>query len=193
MILLDASLRISVVAAIVALILTAMRVRAGGVRHAVWTVVLMAMLLMPILTSIAPTFAVAVPVAAPAVPAGMFVSHEISPEPAPSPLVRQDRTPSARMVGTVGSDRPVAGRTSRWPIASLAIAVPPSRGLEAYSFGLDQRLVNSLLKVGERETVAEFLERSAFLRPAEGERLQQDAAAIRAGKMPMSFQYMVSR
>ena len=38
-----------------------MRVRASGVRHAVWTLVLVAMLLMPVLPSIVPTFVVAVP------------------------------------------------------------------------------------------------------------------------------------
>ena len=74
-----------------------------------------------------------------------------------------------------------------------AVNAPASRGLEAYSFGLDGRLVNDLLKEGERETVAEFLEGSARLRSAERERFLKDAAAIRAGKMPMSFQHMVSR
>lgn len=74
-----------------------------------------------------------------------------------------------------------------------AVNAPASRGLEAYSFGLDLRLVNYMLKDGERETVAEFLEGSARLRPAERERFLKDAAAIRAGKMPYSFQYMVSR
>jgi beta-lactamase regulating signal transducer with metallopeptidase domain len=73
-----------------------------------------------------------------------------------------------------------------------AITAPPSRGLETRSFGLDQRLANYLLKEGERETVAVFLERSADLRPAEREQLLKDAAAIRAGKMPASFQYMMS-
>ena len=74
-----------------------------------------------------------------------------------------------------------------------AVDAPASRGLEAYSFGLDLRLVNDMLKEGERETVAEFLEGSARLRPAERERFLKDAAAIRAGRMPWSFQYMVSR
>ncbi len=74
-----------------------------------------------------------------------------------------------------------------------AVKVPPSRGLEGYSFGLDGRLVNGLLKAGERETVVEFLERSAALRPAERERLLKEAANIRAGKMPESYQHMVSR
>jgi beta-lactamase regulating signal transducer with metallopeptidase domain len=74
-----------------------------------------------------------------------------------------------------------------------AIDVPPSHGLEAFSMSLDLRLVNELLKQGERGSVAQFLEGSARLRPAERERFLKDAAAIRSGRMPMSFQYMVSR
>ncbi len=83
MILLDASLRISIVAAIAALILMAMRVRASGVRHAVWTVVLVAMVLMPVLPSIVPTFVVPVPAPAMAVPAGMLGLPEASGETLP--------------------------------------------------------------------------------------------------------------
>jgi beta-lactamase regulating signal transducer with metallopeptidase domain len=74
-----------------------------------------------------------------------------------------------------------------------AVKAPASRGLEAYSVGLELRLVNDLLKQGERESVAKFLEGSAGLRHAEQERFLRDAAAIRAGKMPLSFQHMVLR
>jgi beta-lactamase regulating signal transducer with metallopeptidase domain len=74
-----------------------------------------------------------------------------------------------------------------------AVNVPPSRGLDGYTYSLDGRLVNDLLKAGERESVAQFLEGSARLRPAERESFLKDASAIRAGTMPMSFQYMVSR
>lgn len=56
-----------------------------------------------------------------------------------------------------------------------------------------QRIVNYLLKEGEREAVAEFLEKSGQLRTAEREPLLKAAAAIRAGRMPASYQYMVSR
>ena len=74
-----------------------------------------------------------------------------------------------------------------------AANAPASRGLEAYSFGLELRLVNDMLQAGERETVAEFLEGSARLQRPERERFLKDAGAIRAGTMPTSFQYMVSR
>jgi beta-lactamase regulating signal transducer with metallopeptidase domain len=71
---------------------------------------------------------------------------------------------------------------------------PASSSLdERFFFGLDTRLVNYLLKEGERESVAQFLEKSAGLRSAERDRLLTDAAAIRAGRMPMSYQYMVTR
>jgi hypothetical protein len=71
---------------------------------------------------------------------------------------------------------------------------PASSSLnERLFFGLDTRLVNYLLKEGERESVAQFLEKSAGLRSADRDRLLKDAAAIRAGRMPMSYQYMVTR
>jgi hypothetical protein len=54
---------------------------------------------------------------------------------------------------------------------------------------LEGRLVNYLLKHGERETVAEYLERAAASRtPAVRERMLKDAAAIRAGTMPEGYQ-----
>ena len=56
----DASLRAAVVAALVAAAVAALRVRAGAARHAAWTVVLAAMLLMPALARLVP--AVDVPV-----------------------------------------------------------------------------------------------------------------------------------
>lgn len=73
------------------------------------------------------------------------------------------------------------------------ILLEASRSLEGHSFGLELRLVNDLLKEGERESVAQFLDRSAALRPSDRERRLTDAAAIRAGRMPMSYQRMTSR
>ena len=73
-----------------------------------------------------------------------------------------------------------------------AADAPPSPGLDVRQFfGLDRRLVNYLLKEGERESVARFLEKSAGLRSAEREQLLKDATAIRAGRMPASHQYML--
>ena len=53
--LLDASFRVSVFAAMVALILAVARVRSNSVRHAAWTTVLLAMLLMPVLPYVLPS------------------------------------------------------------------------------------------------------------------------------------------
>ena len=55
------------------------------------------------------------------------------------------------------------------------------------------RPVNRLLKQGERESVVEFLEAFARLTVTERDRLLEDAQAIREGRMPSSYQYMVSR
>ena len=54
------------------------------------------------------------------------------------------------------------------------------------------RPVNRLLKQGERETVVEFLEAFARLTITERDRVLQDAQAIREGRMPSSYQYMVA-
>ena len=71
----------------------------------------------------------------------------------------------------------------------------PCRGFDSpvQQDGLDGRLVNGMVKAGERETVVKFLERSAALRPADREHLLKDAAIVRAGKMPLSYQYTVAR
>jgi Zn-dependent protease with chaperone function len=75
--------------------------------------------------------------------------------------------------------------------ASMA---PPSEALAAGAFGgLDSRLVNYLLKAGERAAVADFLERAAELRRYDRDRLLKDAASVRAGRMPLSYQYLVAR
>jgi hypothetical protein len=75
--------------------------------------------------------------------------------------------------------------------ASMA---PPSEALAAGAFGgLDSRLVNYLLKAGERAAVADFLERAADLRKYDRDRLLKDAASVRAGRMPLSYQYLMAR
>jgi hypothetical protein len=51
---------------------------------------------------------------------------------------------------------------------------------------------NRLLKQGERESVVEFLEALARLTITERDRLLADAGAIREGRMPTSYQYMVA-
>jgi beta-lactamase regulating signal transducer with metallopeptidase domain len=55
------------------------------------------------------------------------------------------------------------------------------------------RPVNRLLKDGERERVAEFLEALARLTIRDRDRLMEDAKAIREGRMPSSYQQTVAR
>ena len=75
--------------------------------------------------------------------------------------------------------------------ASMA---PPTEALAAGAFGgLDNRLVNQLLKAGEREAVADFLERAADLKTHDRDRLLKDAASVRAGRMPLSYQDLMAR
>jgi hypothetical protein len=54
--------------------------------------------------------------------------------------------------------------------------------------GVDQRLAHYLLKEGERESVAEFYEAVARLKPPSRERLLKAAAAVRDGRMPENYQ-----
>ena len=58
---LDVSLRIVAAAAAVGLVLVVLRVRSGAARHAAWSAVLVAMLLMPVLMAIVPKVEVPVP------------------------------------------------------------------------------------------------------------------------------------
>lgn len=60
-------------------------------------------------------------------------------------------------------------------------------------FGLRGRLVEYLLRAGERESVAVYLEQSAERYLPERDRLRKDAAQIRAGVMPLSYQHAEAR
>ena len=74
-----------------------------------------------------------------------------------------------------------------------ATKAPPSENFILPVILLDSRLVNYLLKAGERESVASFLERSAALRTHEKDRLLKDAADIRAGLMTSSYHATFAR
>src|SRR5688572_10475973 len=118
MMLLDASLRISIVAVVAGLILMVMRVRASRVRHAVWTIVLMAMLLMPLLPSIVPTFEVAVPQTAVAVPFAM----PALPEPSGG-LISSTIAPLSLSASPAAPVRPGDPMPTRWPLSLIARAI----------------------------------------------------------------------
>lgn len=75
-----------------------------------------------------------------------------------------------------------------------AAAAPMSdAGRYASHFGLRGRLAEYLLRAGERASVAEYLENSAARYVPERDRLVKEAAQIRAGVMPASYQFAESR
>jgi beta-lactamase regulating signal transducer with metallopeptidase domain len=61
------------------------------------------------------------------------------------------------------------------------------------SAGLRSRLAEYLLRAGERASVAEYLERSADRAAIDRDQLLKDAARIREGMMPVSYQYAEAR
>lgn len=76
----------------------------------------------------------------------------------------------------------------------IAGAAPISdAGRDASHFGLRGRLVEYLLRAGERASVAQYLEKSAERHPPEHDRLLKDAEQIRAGVMPLSYQFAEAR
>ena len=74
-----------------------------------------------------------------------------------------------------------------------SVKVPASEQIQYAPTFSWSRPVNRLLREGERETVAEFLEALARLTITERDRLLKDAQAIRDGRMPASYQHMVAR
>ena len=125
----DASIRVSLLAAIVAAILALLRVRANSVRHASWTAVSCATLLMPILPYCVPP--IALPVAVP-FSAASSATGRVSLEPvADDEAVRAATTgrvaPMPHAVAT-SPEQPVhvssatpGERASRWPVAALTV------------------------------------------------------------------------
>ena len=73
-------------------------------------------------------------------------------------------------------------------------APPPAHPADRpFPGALEGRLTNYLLKYGERQSVAEYLERSSLGRePAEREGMLKEAAAIRAGRMPSRLQFSLA-
>jgi beta-lactamase regulating signal transducer with metallopeptidase domain len=117
---LDSSLRVALVAAIVALILFACRVRSSGVRHAAWTAVLCAMLLMPVLPYCVPS----IPLPAPA-PANDIQAAFETPEPSPSPAMLQRGEAAVPApdpgIARVPSAAALPARGSVWPAAAIVL------------------------------------------------------------------------
>jgi beta-lactamase regulating signal transducer with metallopeptidase domain len=119
-VLIDSSLRALLLAALVAVCLGALRVRATGLRHGAWTAVLAGMVLMPMLTRIAPTFSVAVP----NVPPGHIFEQTVER------LTGDERVPTTTAAANqlrerAGQTVPSAVTASRppWPWAATGMCV----------------------------------------------------------------------
>jgi beta-lactamase regulating signal transducer with metallopeptidase domain len=113
---LEASIRAAVAASCVGAILALARVRSGAVRHAAWTAVLCAMLLMPVLPRITPE--IGVPVVS--TPVFREADTEIAPPAMPvRPLVQASATPMQAPAVPLAAPAP-APRGALWPWAALA-------------------------------------------------------------------------
>ena len=127
----DASLRAALVAALVAAALAVLRVRAGATRHAGWTIVLVAMLLMPVLSRLVPAVGVPVPTAARNVVAAAVATTPVpragrSPSPpTPPPLTspRRERGDSSDAAPAPPSPGAWQWAPGGWPWAPTAIGV----------------------------------------------------------------------
>jgi uncharacterized protein (TIGR03435 family) len=124
----DISIRASVAAVLVAAALAAFRVRASAVRHASWTAVLLAMLLMPALTRALPSIAVPFSLPAPHLPTSLGVDDgEVAPEPRGTASTDQTSVQADRQSGMAEVRAPASApvdppsKRSFWPVAGLAV------------------------------------------------------------------------
>ena len=116
--LLGASLRVAAFAGMVALILAAARVRSNSVRHAAWTMVLLAMLLMPILPYVLPFIRIAFPVPVTAIQQKIGIPEAASSAAASlSTGIAQE---SIRGISNVQFPAPGHERKPAWPFALMA-------------------------------------------------------------------------
>ena len=141
----DASLRAALIAAFVAAVLAALRVRAGATRHAAWTVVLVAMLLMPALSRLVPAVVVPVPPAARDIVAAAVATTPVSrtgrspTAPAPPPL-----TPPRRERGASHDPAPAAPYPDARPWAASARPWAAT-ALAVYAAGMASMLLRLVL------------------------------------------------
>jgi len=117
--LLDASLRAAVSGALVGLVLAAARVRSAGVRHAAWTAVLLAMLLMPVLPYFLPSIRIAFPIPVEAIRDQIGI-QEAPASPAAIPGSDVARKPVRRISNEL-SPAPGQERRQVWPTAVIVV------------------------------------------------------------------------
>jgi bla regulator protein blaR1 len=109
--LLECFVRAALIASGTAVILWAMRIKSAATRHAAWTAVVIAMLLLPIWSSIGPKISLRV-LRPPASPIAAVASSPVAP---PADLASSEMTP-ADIVSGRNSTRPLA-----WPDALIAV------------------------------------------------------------------------
>jgi beta-lactamase regulating signal transducer with metallopeptidase domain len=149
------SIRVIAVAAIVAVTLVLLRVRSGSVRHAAWTAVLAAMILMPVLPDVVPRLAIPAPMASrpqtPAVAAAPFTVTPVLPFESdnraaamPVPVASTTTTP----VMPLAEPRPRPGPPNPgWPAMALG-AWALGGLLLASRIGVGWRLMRRVLATG---------------------------------------------
>jgi ABC-type amino acid transport substrate-binding protein len=117
-ILVETSFRVAIIAGIIALILFSVRVHSSRALHAVWTTVLLAMMLMPILPHVMPSISIPVPVPASVLPA------EISAPDAAAPAAVSGRNVEvhpASFMQPESSFGPKHERRPIWPAAGIIL------------------------------------------------------------------------
>ena len=122
--LLETSVRVLLLAGAVALILAALRVRASGTRHAAWTAVLVAMLLMPVLPYSVARLAISLPSLPRVGEAPSAPQVDSRPVPAPAARVVEEPGTTPRFApapAEVAAETSPAqeGRRPVWPILAL--------------------------------------------------------------------------
>jgi hypothetical protein len=81
----------------------------------------------------------------------------------------------------------------RYMLEASKAPAPANRATRSFPGEFEGKLTNDLLKHGERESVAEYLERASEGRyPDERDRMRKEAGAIRAGQMPERYQRLLA-
>ena len=84
--------------------------------------------------------------------------------------------------------------TLRYLTEASKAPAPPLAAARKFPSGIEGNLTNSLLKHGERETVAAYLEQASKARTASDRtRMLEEAAAIRDGRMPARYQRLLAQ
>jgi beta-lactamase regulating signal transducer with metallopeptidase domain len=150
---LDSSLRVALIALVVALVLALARARSGAVRHAAWTAVLCAMLLMPVLPYCLPSIVITIPT-----PAGGSEPTSAVAEIAPAIPAAENQEvsflgPDAKAVPVAVPDpAPAPHARPVWPIAVI-VAYGTGVLLLAYRLILGWHSMVRLRRAGRRVDV----------------------------------------